>query len=332
MKFIFKLFLLITLLAFLGYYLRASFSDIFKELGETSLWLLMLVTALGIAYQYLEGKMVKETIAPFSKTFTTINGMMASCYAAFYRVITFGTGTIFAEINFYHRKKLTLSQSVGIAILRFILFKVASLTIALIALIVSFKDLYQFSPSFVWVLIIGILINIALSGGLLIAALSIKLQISLVNVCHRFLKNEKAREAVDRGNLQINALRKMLHEMMGNKSVLFKVYFWSLVRILVWFIIPYVCLRDNHPDLNFFLTVSLISFITVIAGVIPTPAGIGSFEFVYLIVFRELVGTVDAASSLLLYRYSTFLIPFLIGLIYVVATNGFVKLKNAKSK
>ena len=71
----------------------------------------------------------------------------------------------------------------------------------------------------------SILINAALSGGLLLAALSIKLQIGLMSLCNRFLKNEKARAMVDRGNIQINALRRMLHETMQNKTVLYKVYF-----------------------------------------------------------------------------------------------------------
>lgn len=78
----------------------------------------------------------------------------------------------------------------------------------------------------------SILINAALSVGLLLAALSIKLQIGLMSLCNRFLKNEKARAMVDRGNIQINALRRMLHETMQNKTVLYKVYFWSIVKIL----------------------------------------------------------------------------------------------------
>ena len=49
----------------------------------------------------------------------------------------------------------------------------------------------------------SILINAALSGGLLLAALSIKLQIGLMSLCNRFLKNDKARAVVDRGNIQI---------------------------------------------------------------------------------------------------------------------------------
>ena len=325
MKFLVKVLILLLFLAFIAYYLRASFGDIFQQLGQTSLRLLIIVTSLGMGYLFLEGKMLKETVAPFSQTFTTWNGMMASCYTAFYRLITFGTGTIFAEINFYHRKQMTVSQSVGVAILRFIFFKISTLTIAIIALSLSFRELYATSPSFFWVLIMSILINAALSVGLLLAALSIKLQIGLMSLCNRFLKNEKVRAMVDRGNIQINALRRMLHETMQNKTVLYKVYFWSIGKILAWFIIPYACLVSDYPEINVFWTIGLISFVTVIAGVIPTPAGIGSFDFAYLVVFSALVGTVDAASSLLLYRYATFLIPFLVGLIYVVSTNGFVK-------
>ncbi len=71
--------------------------------------------------------------------------------------------------------------------------------------------------------------------------------------------------------------------------------------------------------IDFLLTFSFISFAVVLSGVIPTPAGIGSFEFVYLLLFRPLVGTVDAFSSLLLYRFSSFILPFIYGLFYVIA-------------
>ena len=56
----------------------------------------------------------------------------------------------------------------------------------------------------------------------------------------------------------------------------------------------------------------------ILSGVIPTPAGIGSFEFVYMLLFGPMVGTVDAASSMLLYRFATFIWPFVIGFVYVI--------------
>ncbi len=57
----------------------------------------------------------------------------------------------------------------------------------------------------------------------------------------------------------------------------------------------------------------------MLSGVIPTPAGIGSFEFVYLLLFRPVVGTVDAFSSILFYRFSSFILQFIYGFVYVIA-------------
>ena len=80
--------------------------------------------------------------------------------------------------------------------------------------------------------------------------------------------------------------------------------------------ISYLVLRGDHPQLGFFLSFGLTSFAVILAGSIPTPAGIGSFEFVYLLLFSPIVGTVDAASSMLLYRFASYVWPFLIVLIY----------------
>ena len=93
---------------------------------------------------------------------------------------------------------------------------------------------------------------------------------------------------------------------------------------------PYIFLVENHPNIDFLLTFSFISFAVVLSGVIPTPAGIGSFEFVYLLLFKPLVGTVDAVSSLLLYRFSSFILPFIYGFFYVVADRRKVLKKEIK--
>ena len=98
-----------------------------------------------------------------------------------------------------------------------------------------------------------------------------------------------------------------------------RIYLWNMLKLVFWYVLPYLILIENHPKIDFLLTISFISFAVVLSGVIPTPAGIGSFEFVYLLLFRPVVGTVDAVSSLLLYRFSSFILPFLYGFVYVIA-------------
>ena len=56
----------------------------------------------------------------------------------------------------------------------------------------------------------------------------------------------------------------------------------------------------------------------MLAAVIPSPAGIGSSEFVFTALFTVLVGTGEAGSAALLYRFATFVLPFVIGGVVVL--------------
>ena len=56
----------------------------------------------------------------------------------------------------------------------------------------------------------------------------------------------------------------------------------------------------------------------MLAAVIPSPAGIGSTEFVFTTLFAGIVGTGMAGSASLLYRFGTFVFPFLVGTVVVL--------------
>ena len=323
MKAIIKPTIFFLLIGYFVKYLWSSFDAIFLELRETCIWLALGVVFLGILYQLVEGKMVQTTIQVTGKPFRTVDGMLASCYAAFYRVITFGAGTWLAEINFYHRQNLTISEGVGVAVFRFMLFKTAACILAIFFLIAEW---YLFPAKMIWLVIICIVINLLINGIILLAALSMPLQILFVILCDHWIKKAKWRAKVDQVNLQINALRQMTHDLMHKKRLLFEMILWGIVKALIWFIIPYMCLKADHPDVNLFISLALISFVTVISGVIPTPGGVGSFEISYMIFFTPYVGKVDAASSLLLYRFATFILPFIIGGAYT-----FISRKNNKN-
>ena len=55
-----------------------------------------------------------------------------------------------------------------------------------------------------------------------------------------------------------------------------------------------------------------------LAGVIPTPAGIGSVEAVFTLLFRRLLPEAKALSAVLLYRFATMLLPCAIGAFFVL--------------
>lgn len=312
----------LLLISFLVKYLWSSFDDIFLELLETSIWLVLVIILIGVFYQLVEGKMVETTVRVTGKPFRSVDGMMASCYAAFYRVVTLGAGTWLAEINFYHRKQLRISEGVGVAIFRFMLFKTAASFVSIFFLITQWHVLPR---RLILLVIICIFINLMINGVILTAALSMPLQILFVLFCNRWIKNESWRRKIDQINLQIYALREMTNDLMHKKRLMVEMLFWGIIKALIWFIIPYICLKGDHPDFHLFTSLALISFVTIISGVVPTPGGVGSFEISYMFLFSSYVGKVDAASSLLLYRFATFILPFFIGGIYSFISRKSIK-------
>lgn len=224
-----------------------------------------------------------------------------------------------SEIYFYNKKGMKYSQGAGVTALHMIMYKLAVITYAVIGLIIQFSLFYSKGPTMIWFIIAGIILTGVIIAFLLMISMNLNVQILFVCMSNRLFKSERLRKWVDTCNTQIYSLRETVQRIIKDRTALWRIYFWNMLKLIFWYIMPYIFLVENHPNIDFLLTFSFISFAVVLSGVLPTPAGIGSFEFVYLLLFKPLVGTVDAVSSLLLYRFSSFILPFIYGLLYVLA-------------
>ncbi|MEI5992855.1 lysylphosphatidylglycerol synthase transmembrane domain-containing protein [Candidatus Enterococcus mansonii] len=310
--------LLVLLIGIIIYVMDNSLSDIFGQLMQTSWVVVGMVVLLGVLYQIVEGRSIKEIASCFQNDFTTKDGFFTSCYVAFYRVISFGTGTLLSEIYFYKKKKLSISQGIGVTALHMIMYKVAVIFLSVLGLVIQFSLFYERAPKMIPFILVGVILTFAIIFSLLILSSSINLQVFLVKWTNKHFKRQGLRDWVDKANMQIYSLRETVQTITKDRSAMIRIFGWNVAKLLFWYVIPYLVLIENHPNIDFLLVVSFTSFSVILSGVFPTPAGIGPFEFVYLLLFRPLVGTVDAVSSLLLYRFGSFVLPFLIGFGYVL--------------
>lgn len=318
MKLFLNIVLLVVILGVMFYLLQNSFGEILAELKSTTVYALITVFACGTLYLIAEGINIKTLAEPFTSDFTRRDGFFAVCYYTFYRVVTFGAGTLISEVNYYRRKGLRVSDGVGVTALHMVMYKLALLVYALIGLLIQFSLFYDKAPNMIPLILAGMIVTFLIIAALLLLSLSLKLQVFFVKITNKLFKSQKLREMVDQANLQIYSLRLAVNGILQERPRIFKIFLLNLLKMAIWYVLPYFLLVENHPSLDFLLTFSLISFTVILAGVIPTPAGIGSFEFVYLLLFKPLVGTVDAVSSMLLYRFATYIWPFALGFVYVL--------------
>lgn len=317
-KIILNVLLLAIIVGVIFYMMENSLGEIFSELAETSWLVIGLVVLFGTAYQIIEGQSIKEIASHFSPSFTTKDGFFASCYVAFYRVISFGTGTLVSEVFYYKKKDLAVSQGVGVTALHMIMYKAAVIFLSAVGLVIQFSMFYESRPGMIPFILAGMILTFLIIFALLILSSSVNLQIFLIKWANKRLKRQKSRDLVDKWNLQIYSLRETVQTITKDRSAMIRIFSWNVSKLLFWYVIPYIVLVIKYPEIDFLLVLSLTSFAVILSGVFPTPAGIGPFEFVYLMLFKPLVGTVDAISSLLLYRFGSFVLPFLIGMVFVL--------------
>ncbi|WP_413537885.1 lysylphosphatidylglycerol synthase transmembrane domain-containing protein [Enterococcus malodoratus] len=317
-KLILNILLFTVMIGIIIFVIRDSLGDIFTELGRTSLPVLLGVTALGLVSQVIEGYTIKNIAGEFNPQFTIRDGFFASAYATFYRVITFGTGSIVSEVIYYHKKELTYSEATGTSALRMITYKIALMVWALVFLVIKSSAIQAHIANGIFLVLAGVLVTLLIISSLLVLSLNINAQVLFVIICNRLFKRQKLRDIVDQLNNQVYSLRGAIKTFIRDRNAVIRVFCSNMAKLVVWYSLPFFILVKDYPDIDIWLTVALISFTVILGGVLPAPGGIGGFEFVYVLLFRNVVGKVDAVSSLLLYRYATYLLPFLIGMIYVL--------------
>lgn len=300
------------------YLLNNSLKDIVQQIVHTRPLLLVLVIALGLGYQLIEGKLTQMIVRTTKDSFFFWDGFWVSNYAAFFRLITFGTGTLLSELAFYHRRAIHYSESIGISSLRITIYKLTAFFYAFSCLLVKAPTLLSQQKTLFWLILIGCAVTLLLAGSLFFLALNVRFQTWLMKIASNHVHQEKWRNRLKALNSNIDALRSTMQATLTNRSRCTQLFFISLLKFLFWYLIPFFIFHDMGKEISWLTAFSLISFATVLAGILPSPGGIGSFEFVFSFLFQPLVGTVAAISALLLYRLATYLLPFSLGFVYVL--------------
>ena len=89
-------------------------------------------------------------------------------------------------------------------------------------------------------------------------------------------------------------------------------------KFLLIYLSSYIALRVMNINIGIIDALTVTSLAMILAGSIPAPAGIASVEFVYTLLFSVIANSIKSVSSMLIYRFSSFIVPFLVGGLYVI--------------
>ena len=87
------------------------------------------------------------------------------------------------------------------------------------------------------------------------------------------------------------------------------------IAVCLYFLLSFV---SNYGSMDHYFGeyrryMAATAMMTALSGVIPAPGGVGAVEFIFVLLFTPLTGKAAAASGMLIYRFATYILPFLLG-------------------
>lgn len=268
---------------------RDVLPDIVKDLSTVPFWGVLLLLALGFAYEAMESVLCLVIIHHKKPDCTFIDALRVTFLGVFGNITTLGAGTLPMQSFYLYRRGLDAGSGLGIMASEYVLHKISVLIYATVALLLGGDWLEQSASGLARYLLIGYVI-----GALIVIALTLlytwdkvlKLVLMLLGKLPHTPKWDERREKWANSLTELNREAK---KVLLVPSIRVKGIAVSLAKLFVLYSIPYAAL--------------------------PNVAGVGPMEFAFLLLFAPWADTAIASSALVLYRVATYFFPFLLSVI-----------------
>lgn len=302
------------------YTFRDSAGPILEQLKKTTPVVIIGICVMTTFYHIVEGMITTVLAKQYNPDFTWGMGITNAFFCSFYRVATLGSGSGVAAIVYLGEHGVEYSQSFGLYMLQYAFHKISIAIYSMIFFVISWSYMCTHFGDYMWLLAAGYVVTLVITLCLILFCCSVQF--------HRFIfrildfLNGKLKGRFDTFIAMLREQCRMLEDasrhIMRDKSLVAKSIILNLIRNCFWYGIPYL-IFNGHSDITIPETMAVTSLSVMLAAVLPAPAGIGSTEFVFISLFSGIVGKGLAGSASLLYRFGTFVFPFLIGAVVVVA-------------
>ncbi len=295
---------------------RDALPGIGKNLRAVPLWGVLLLLALGFAYEAMESAVCLVIIHHKKPDCTLADALRVTFLGVFGNIATMGAGTLPMQSYCLYRRGLDAGSGLGIMASEYVLHKISVLLYATAALLLGGEWLRGGANGLARYILIGYAI-----GALIVLALTLiytwdRVLALVLRLLDGLLHKPKwaARRKKWAGSL--TQLNREAKKVLLVPSLAVKGIAVSLAKLFVLYTIPYAALRLlGCTALTFGQAQLLAALMLLITNALPNVAGVGPMEFAFLLLFAPWSDTTVASSALVLYRVATYFFPFLLSVI-----------------
>lgn len=309
----------IALVGIIIYTFRDTAGPILGQLKKTNPLVIVGICGLTVIYHLLEGGITTLLAREYNQEFAYRSGVGNAFFCSFYRVATLGSGAGVAGVLYLGEHGVEHSKGFGLYMLQYAFHKISIAIFSGIFLVLNWNFMYSHFESYMWLLVAGYLLTMVITLFLILFCCSTKFHKVIFTLLDFINGKFKGRFEVQIASLrgECQMLEVASKHILKRKRLVAEVIGISLVRNCFWYGIPYLIFM-GHNDVTLMQTMAVTSLAIMLAAVLPAPGGIGSTELVLTSLFAGIVGTGLAGSASLLYRFGTFVFPFMVGAVVVI--------------
>lgn len=301
------------------YTFRDSAGPILEQLRQTTPAVIAGICAMTVIYHVIEGVITTLLAKQYHPEFTYAMGITNAFFCSFYRVATLGSGSGIAAIVYLGDHGVQYSESFGLYMLQYAFHKISIAIFSMILFAMNWNYMCAHFGEYMWLLAAGYVVTLIITLFLILFSCSTQFH-RIIFVILDFV-NGKCKGRFDVSVQMLREQCQMLEEaskyLLKKKRLVAGTIVLNLMKFIFWYAMPYLVFRGS-ADVTAVETMAVTSLSVMLAAVLPAPAGIGSTEFVFTALFSGIAGTGLAGSASLLYRFGTFVFPFLVGGVVVV--------------
>lgn len=323
-KNIIKWIIILGLLAFGFIKNREFMHEAFLEIKHTPVKVLAACFLLANLFFIAEGAIIScMTKSKDKKRLSLLEGISCTYMCAFYRLATLGSGNGIAQIYYYNTKGIDVSEGTGMAITQYTFQKITIGIMGIISYILLILRGNKALMKYSWLMLAGVLVISFICGFLFIITVSKTISKFVIAIARKIIKKEsKLQKKIDKLEAAINALQTQGRIMWHDKKLFITVVVLDILKLSCWYVIPGVLFSKNF-GLNPFMCLSLMAVCNMLGCVMVAPSGIGTLDFVFALLFKTVVRSGKAiAAAIVIYRFFTWVVPFIIGLIPAAFLNN----------
>lgn len=318
------LFVIIVFVTFKLLFSKVDFKEILRTLAHVNItYILIGMTAMS-ASMLCEAVNIKRSLKKFNEKATLLQCIRYSLSGFFFSAITpAATGGQPMQVYFMHKRKISVSNAMLALLICLATYQFVTVSIAVISLIVKFKFFTATLGKFIWILYIGIGLNIILLLVILIAIFSKKFIFKVLNlivkIIDRFNK-EKAKKFKKKALIEIEMYKNGADYIKDDKFFIIKTTMIAFMQVVALHSVPFwVSKAFEIPGWNIAKFIAIQSALYISGAALPLPGAVGIGEGGFLIFFKTIFKAEILSSAMILSRFISFYLMILVGAIAVIS-------------